>query len=191
MDPLADYSAMVEATCSTNYSLLAVNASIQGTHALLEKDIITPNQKTWPETAVWMGIKPPRMQKCLPEERGVTAKSIGVAKSKKQKHTEPYGEQAKHAKPDAMSAKVNEHAHEHALSPASNVAVFLLVPPSASVLPTPAFPSAPPTFNFGSTSLVPSFLLIPAFPGALIFHFRSTPTGSVPPHINALHVMKM
>jgi hypothetical protein len=59
MDPLADYLAMVDAARSANYSLLAVNASIQGTCALPEKDVITPNQKTWLETAVWMGIKPP------------------------------------------------------------------------------------------------------------------------------------
>jgi hypothetical protein len=153
MDPSADYSAMVDATYSANYSLLAVNASIQGTHALPEKDVIMPNQKTWLEMAVRMGVKPPWMWKCLPEEHRVTAKSIGVAKSKKRKRTEPYGEQAKRAKPDAMSTKANEHAHGHALSPASNMAVFLLAPPSANVPLTPTFPSTPPTFNFGSTSL--------------------------------------
>jgi hypothetical protein len=191
MDPLADYLAMVDAACSANYSLLAVNASIQGTCALPEKDVIAPNQKTWPETAVWMGIKPPRMWKCLPKEHGVTAKSIGIAKSKKWKHTEPYGKQAKRAKSDAMSAKANEHARGHALSPASNAAVFPLTPLSASALPTPAFPSAPPTFNFGLTFSVPLFPLTPAFLGALIFHFRSTSMGSVPPHVNVLHVMKM
>jgi len=58
MDHLADYSAIVKATWSANFSLLAANASIQGTHALPEKDIIVPNQKTWTEMAVWMGMKP-------------------------------------------------------------------------------------------------------------------------------------
>jgi hypothetical protein len=150
---------MVDATHSTNYSLSAVNASIQGTHALLKKDIIMPNQKTWPEMAIQMAVKPPWMRKCLPKKRGVTAKSIGITKSKKWKCTEPYGEQAKHTKPDAMSAKANEHAHEHTLSPASNAAVFPLTPLSASAPLTPTFLSAPPTFNFGLTSSVPSFLL--------------------------------
>jgi hypothetical protein len=58
MDPSADYLAMVNTARSANYSLSAVNASIQGTHALPEKDVIAPNQKTWPEMAVRMGIKP-------------------------------------------------------------------------------------------------------------------------------------
>jgi hypothetical protein len=61
MDPSADYLAMVEAAHSTNYSLSVVNASIQGTRALLEKDVIVPNQKTWPEMAIRMGVKPPWM----------------------------------------------------------------------------------------------------------------------------------
>jgi hypothetical protein len=59
MDPSADYLIMVKATHSANYSLLAVNASIQGTCALPEKGIIASNQKTWPEIAIQMGIKPP------------------------------------------------------------------------------------------------------------------------------------
>jgi hypothetical protein len=59
--------------------------------------------------AVQMGIKPSWMQKCLPKECRATAKSIGTAKSKKQKDTDPYGKLAKHAKPDVMSTKVNKH----------------------------------------------------------------------------------
>ena len=157
MDHLADYLAIVKAAWSTNFSLSAANASIQGTHALPEKDVIAPNQKTWMETAIRMGMKPTWKRKCLPEECGVTAKSVGVAKSKKRKRTDPYGEQPKHAKPDAMSTSTNEHAHEHAPSPTSNAALFPLVPLSASTPPPPTFPSAPPTFNFGSTSVVPLF----------------------------------
>jgi hypothetical protein len=91
MDPSADYLAMVDTAHSANYSLSAVNASIQGTHALPEKDVIVPNQKIWLEMAVQMGIKPSQMRKCLPKEHGATAKSIGITKSKKRKHTEPYG----------------------------------------------------------------------------------------------------
>jgi len=60
MDHSADYSAIVEAARSANFSLSAANASIQGTHALPEKDIIAPNQKTWTEMAIRMGMKPTR-----------------------------------------------------------------------------------------------------------------------------------
>jgi hypothetical protein len=48
MDRTADCSVMVEAACSIKYSLEAANASLQGTRALPEKDVIVPNQKTWP-----------------------------------------------------------------------------------------------------------------------------------------------
>jgi len=170
MDHLANHSAIIEAAWSANYSLSAANTSLQGTCALLKKDIIPPNQKTWPETAAQMGVKPVQKQKCLPEECGLTAKSIGVTKSKKRMHPDPYGVPPKHAKPDAMSASANEHACEHVPGPASNVVSFPLaptypasnavsfplVPPYATMLP-PAFPNAPPTFNFGSTSAVPLF----------------------------------
>jgi len=169
MDHLADYLAIVEATWSANFSLLAANASIQGTRALPEKDIITPNQKTWMEMAAQMGMKPAWKRKCLPKEHRVTAKSVGVTKSKKQKCTDPYGKQPKHAKPNAMSTSTNEHAHEHAPSPTSNMALFPLAPLSASMPPPPAFPSAPPTFNFGLTSVVPLFPLMASVPAGILY----------------------
>jgi len=134
---------------------------------LLEKDIIVPNQKTWMEMAIQMGVKPTWKQKCLPKEHRVTAKSISIAKSKKQKCTDPYGKQPKRAKPDAMSTSANEHAREHAPSPTSNTALFPLAPPSASVPLPPAFPSAPPTFNFGSTSVVPLFPPMASVPAGI------------------------
>ena len=99
----------------------------------------------------------------------MTAKSISVTKSKKQKRTDPYGEQPKCAKPDAMSASANEHAHEYAPFPASNVTLFPLAPLSASAPPPPAFPSAPPTFNFGSTSVVPLFPLTASVPAGILY----------------------
>jgi hypothetical protein len=89
MDCSADYLAMVESIQSMRYGLLVANASVQGTHTLPEKDVIAPNQKTWLETAVWMGVKPPQKQKCLPKECRLTAQSIGIAKSKKR--TNPFG----------------------------------------------------------------------------------------------------
>ena len=44
-------SAVVEAARSAKYSLTAAVASLQSTRALPEKDVIAPNQKSWPETA--------------------------------------------------------------------------------------------------------------------------------------------
>ena len=50
-------SAVLEATCSAKYMLMAAITSIQGSNTLLEKDIVVPNQKSWTETAKWMGVK--------------------------------------------------------------------------------------------------------------------------------------
>jgi hypothetical protein len=101
-------SAILEAARSAKYTLTTAIASIQGSSALPEKDVIAPNQKSWTETAERMGVKrgaPKR--KCLPEESGTTARSIGIAKGKRRRvHTDPYagGERSgKRAKPDAMS----------------------------------------------------------------------------------------
>ena len=60
-----------------------------------------------------MGVKwaPKRKQQHLPEERGLTEQSIGVAKGKRRRvHEDPYagGEQSgKRAKPDALSTAAN------------------------------------------------------------------------------------
>jgi hypothetical protein len=50
-------SAILEAARSAKYMLAAAIASTQGSNALPEKDIIAPNQKSWTETAEWMGVK--------------------------------------------------------------------------------------------------------------------------------------
>ncbi len=47
-------SAILEAACSAKYTLMA---AIAGSNALPEKDMIAPNQKSWTETAEWMGVK--------------------------------------------------------------------------------------------------------------------------------------
>ena len=195
MDRTADCSAMVEAACSIKYSLEAANASLQGTRALPEKDVIAPNQKTWSETAVRMGVKPPRKRKCLPEERGLTAQSIGVPKSKKRTNRETNRERPnKRTKPEALSASADEP------SATPNGAPFPLTPPSAGVPPSPsahvpspassaplalsaAANATPFSFGLPSASAPP-----PAFPSApLTFNFGSAsavpvfpPTASVP-----------
>ena len=98
---------VIEAFQSANYSLVTAIASMEGNSALLEKDVIAPNQKSWPETAQRMGTKKVPKPWCLPEEHGLTECSIGVVKGKhKHLHNDPYagGERSgKCAKPDAVS----------------------------------------------------------------------------------------
>src|SRR6266851_6140272 len=104
-------SAILEATCLAKYTLTVAISSIEGSNTLPEKDFIAPNQKSWTETAKRMGVKrgaPKRKCPPAPEERGVTAWSISIAKGKRRRvHSDPYtgGKRSgKHAKPDATSA---------------------------------------------------------------------------------------
>jgi hypothetical protein len=56
-DPLAPARATLDAFRSAKYGFETAIASIQGTSTLPEKDNIVPNQKSWLETANWMGAK--------------------------------------------------------------------------------------------------------------------------------------
>ena len=82
-------------------------ASIEGEHTLPEKDIIVPNQRSWPEMAKHMGARnTPRCQ-CLPDEQGLTEHSVDTIKGKRKcLHEDPYAGgkcSGKHAKLDAWS----------------------------------------------------------------------------------------
>jgi len=50
-------SAILKAARLAKYTLTAAISSIEGSNALPEKDFIAPNQKSWMETAEWMGVK--------------------------------------------------------------------------------------------------------------------------------------
>jgi hypothetical protein len=138
MTTLLRSSAVLETARSVKYTLTTAIASLQSARPLPEKDVIAPNQKSWPETAECMGVKRAPKRKCPPEERGLTAQSIGVAKAKRHIHTDPYagGERSgKRAKPDAMSAAANRCARglsPSGTAPPSNASAVALVPPSAS-----------------------------------------------------------
>jgi len=55
------YPVVIEAIWSTKYSLVVADASVEGTSALLNKEFIVPNQKSWSKTAACMGVKwPPK-----------------------------------------------------------------------------------------------------------------------------------
>jgi hypothetical protein len=58
----SSFLAILKATCSAKYTLVAAIALTQGLSALPEKDVIMPNQKSWTETAKQMGIK-----RCAPK----------------------------------------------------------------------------------------------------------------------------
>jgi hypothetical protein len=123
--------AVLDAVRSAKYSLKMAIGSTQGSSALPHKDSIAPNQKTWTETAERMGVKRAPRRKCLPEERGLTERSIGVAKGKRRRvHDDPYagGERSgKRAKPDAVSAEANVNARALA---AATVAAPVFAPVS-------------------------------------------------------------
>ena len=102
--------AVVEAFWSAKYSLAMAIASMEGEHALPKKDIIVPNQRSWPETAKRMGARNAPRHQCLSDEQGLTECSVGAVKGKrKHLHEDPYagGEcSGKRAKPDALSLPV-------------------------------------------------------------------------------------
>jgi hypothetical protein len=116
-------SAVLEAICSAKYSLMAAIASAKGTSALPDKETLASNQKSgWGETAMHMGVKRAPKRKCLPKECGLTEQAISIPNGKHHHNSDPYtgGEQSgKRAKPDALSAEANRHAH-------------VCVPPSAT-----------------------------------------------------------
>lgn len=126
--------AVIEAFRSANYSLAMAIASMEGNSALPERDVIAPNQKSWPETARRMGAKRVPKPRCLPDEHGLTERSIGVVKGKRKRlHNDPYagGERSgKRAKPDAVSRAAR---HAPPPSPAAG-------PPS----PAPSLAAGPP-----------------------------------------------
>ena len=83
--------------------------------------------------AKYIGVKraPKQKRQCLPEERGLTEQSIGIAKGKRRRvHEDPYagGERSgKRAKPDALSTAANALTHASA-----STAVPAAAPASAS-----------------------------------------------------------
>jgi hypothetical protein len=100
------YLAVIEALRSAKYSLAVADASAQGTSALLDTECIPPNQNSWSETAVRMGIKWPPKRKCLPKEHGLMKWAIGVTSRCHCTHNDPYGageRSGTQAKPDMLS----------------------------------------------------------------------------------------
>ena len=103
--------AVIEAFQSVKYSLATAIASMEGERALPKKDVIVPNQRSWPKTAKRMGARNAPRHWCLPDEQGLTECSVGAIKGKRKcLHEDPYagGEHlGKHTKLDARSQAAN------------------------------------------------------------------------------------
>ena len=156
--------AVLEAFQSAKYSLTTAITSIDGKGALPEKDVIAPNQRSWPETSKRMGAK--KVPRRRPDERGLTERSIGAVKGKRKRlHNDPYagGERSgKRAKRDALS-QASQAANAHAPAPS---------PLSAPPAPSPDAPPAPPPLPLH----VPyPFTLPPHVPSAFFPTFANGP----------------
>ena len=149
-DQLAPSPTAVEAIHSSK--AMAAVASVQGSSPLPHREMITPNQHSWMETAKRMGVQKHRR---LPKEAGLTQKAIGIAKGKHHRvYTDPYagGERpGKLAKPNVVSAAVNQKVR---------------APPLAHSQPQPtrAFPSSPPAVPHPPATQVPQVPYNYSFP---------------------------
>ena len=107
------YPVVIKAIQSAKYSLTLANASAEGMSALPLKELIVPNQNSWSETAMHMGVKWPLKQKCLPEEHGLTEWAIDITSRHHCTDNDPYSTgqcSGMWAKPDALSTNANGHA---------------------------------------------------------------------------------
>ena len=170
----AQSTAVIEATCSAKYSLMAAIAATQGNNPLPNLDIIAQNHKSWMETTKQMGVTKKSSKRPHPaKDSGLTAQSIGVVKGKRCCiHNDPYtggGQSGKRARPDAPSpANVPPPTVE------STPGITLLGP----VVPTQARMTVPPPTS--APRIVPPGVAIPAQADA----FAHPPThapGIAPP----------
>jgi hypothetical protein len=73
IDQMTPSHTVIEAVHSAKYSLTAAITSMKGASILLShKNVIAPNQHSWPKMAEWMGIKWVSKRKWLPKEHGLT-----------------------------------------------------------------------------------------------------------------------
>ena len=135
---LALSPAAVDTDCSAKASLTTAIASVNGSSPLPIKKRIVPNQHSWIETAKAMGIKKAAKRR-LPEEIGLTEKTIGPTKGKRHRvYTDPCAGGKRPgglAKPDAISTTANDLAHECALLPSSQPTPTGALPPTLPLPP--------------------------------------------------------
>ena len=149
---------------------------------LPEKESIAPNQHSWPETAVQMGVKHCRKGKV---NSTLTAQHIGKPNRKHTTDGDPYGageQSSKHAKPDARSATANARACAAREQPAPKVPLPLSQPlpmplPPSTLLPLPATQPLPTLFPPPMLLPLPLSqpMLFPPVPHSLHFSRRIYP----------------
>src|SRR5229473_6334682 len=119
-----------------------------GSH-LPEKENIAPNQHSWPETAMRMGVKWNNKRTNGKVDSALTAQHIGEPNCKRTADDDPYGagkQSSKRTKPDARSAATNVRARiaEERAAPKAEPLPSL---PASRALPLPASlppPASPP-----------------------------------------------
>jgi hypothetical protein len=79
----AQSTAVIKATHSTKYSLMAAIAAMQGNASLPNPDVIAWNHKSWMETTKQMGAtKKLTKRTCPAKDTGLTAWCISIVKGK-------------------------------------------------------------------------------------------------------------
>src|SRR6266566_5007333 len=128
--------------------VLSAMAAGDGSH-LPEKENISPNQYSWPETTMQMGVRHGNTGKSHGKgkvDSALTAEHIGEPNHKHPANNNLYGakeQSGKHAKPNARSAAANARAHAAAeravprAEPPPMLPPPILLPPPVS-LPLPA-----------------------------------------------------
>ena len=107
-------------TKSLNTMLSQIDALVHSATAagdgspLPEKEVIGPNQLSWPETAARMGVQHGKKRQGKGKvDSALTAQHIGMPNRKRVADNDPYGageQSGKRAKPDARSAAANARA---------------------------------------------------------------------------------
>jgi hypothetical protein len=171
-------------------SALVLSATVpdEGSH-LPEKEIIRPNQWSWPETAAWIGVK--RGNKKNKVDSVLMAQHIGEPNRKRTANNDPYGageQSGKQAKPNVRSAATNARActaaeWAKAEPPPTQIPPPTLPPPASLPFPT----SLPPRVSFPPYHFYPSPVPLsqPTYPHPQYYsHFQGAP--SAPPYYSAL-----
>jgi hypothetical protein len=143
--------------------VLLAMAPGDGSH-LSEKEIIEPNQWSWPETAVWMGVK--RGNKKNKVDSALMAQHISEPNHKCATNNNPYGageQLGKCAKPDACSAAANARVRV--------AAEWVKAEPPPMQIPLPTLPPTPllPPVSLPLPALLPPCVSFP------LYHFYPSP----------------
>ena len=171
--------------------LLSATAAGDGSH-LPEKENIGPNQHSWLETAMRMGVKHGNKNHRKGKvDSALTAQHISEPNRKRAANSDPYGageQSGKRAKPDAHSAAANARVHA-----AAERAVPKAEPPPTQ-LPVRTFPPTPTPASLPPSSLPPVSLPPPSLPPMAFPPPVSQPSplhASFIPHTHTIRIITL